>query len=250
MECEVFLAESRAAVQAGEVRRVTLDMPRFDIEKMRQSYYQEKKAMRQSFDQFLLQWENGWKDLPRPQAGLVRWSREELKQDFTPLFPAEEQTVRQAMEEQCETAWAAVWTIGPALETTSFAEVRNSTLKAMFLDVAGSLMMGSIRSALHEYTASLGLPVLGEFIPEQDRADNRLQIIASPWSDAPQKPDFTLRETGVLYPLKSQCAMFLTGPKQDDAAIHLNEIPCSRCKGSKCLYRQFGGCHLPIANNN
>ena len=63
MESEVFLAESRAAVQAGEVRRVTLDMPRFDIEKMRQSYYQEKKAMRQSIDQFLLQWENGWKDI-------------------------------------------------------------------------------------------------------------------------------------------------------------------------------------------
>ena len=60
------------------------------------------------------------------------------------------------------------------------------------------------------------------------------------------RPGFTLGINGVLHPLKSQCAMFFVGRPQPGARVRLDEIPCSSCKGSKCLYRQFGGCHLPI----
>lgn len=246
MKCEVFAAESRADAAAGKLRRVSLELPEFDIGKMRQAYYQEKKTLRQGFDQFQTRWEAEWKMLPQPQAGVIRWSREELAQDFIPLFPEEEQMVRQALEEQCQEAWAAVWTIGPVLEKTAHGEVHSSALQAMFLDVAGSLLMGSVRSALHSFVAEQGMEVLGEQIPEISREDLRLRVIAEPWMSAPVGPSVELNTSGVLYPLKSQCAMFFVGQRDEHAKVRLNEIPCSHCKGSKCLYRQFGGCHLPL----
>ncbi|MBR5429329.1 MAG: hypothetical protein IK116_02250 [Firmicutes bacterium] len=252
MNCDVFLADSRQAVAAGRVTHAVIPVEPFDVEVMGQNYYKEKKALQQGFEQFRERWLAEWHDLPRPQAGLIRWQRQELREDFIPTFDVEkDRDLREALDEQCDHAYAAVWTIGAELEETAEAYVATSTLQAMFLDVAGSLLMGNIRKALHTYVSSLnaaGLTVLGEHIPEISERDPRLRRIAAPWSEAPVqfRPGFTLGGNGVLHPLKSQCAMFFIGQPQPGAKVRLDEIPCSSCKGSKCLYRQFGGCHLPL----
>ncbi len=253
MNCDVFLCGSRADLSSGKIEKTVIEVEPFDVEVMGQSYYKEKKALQLGFEEFRGRWEKEWYLLPRPQAGLIQWQRQELQQDFIPTFdPEQDHDLRQALSEQCEYAYAAVWTIGQELEETAEAYVSNSALQGMFLDVAGSLMMGNIRKALHKYVDELSgdssLTVLGEHIPEISERDPRLRRIAAPWMEADPKlrPGFSLSVNGVLHPLKSQCAMFFMGQPQPGAKVRLDEIPCSSCKGSKCLYRQFGGCHLPI----
>lgn len=246
MECEVFLADSRSALAAGRVQRRIVEVPPLDVDTMRQSYYSKKGALQQGFEQFRARWEAEWHTLPHPQAGLIRWDHRELQQEF----PADSTLGEQSPEQLCDCGYAAVWTIGPELERTSSEEVRGSTLLAMFLDVAGSLTMGQIRRALYSFAAGLGSghAILGEHVPEIQEGDPRLKAIVSPWQSAPEglRPEFRMNENGVLQPLKSQCAMLYVGEPREGLQVHLDEIPCSHCKGSKCLYRQFGGCHLPI----
>ena len=252
MECQVWLADSRQDLVSGRITQAVIPVEPFDVEVMGQNYYKEKKALQEGFEQFRERWLRDWHELPRPQAGLIRWQRPELREDFIPTFDADkDRDLRQALEEQCDYAWAAVWTIGAELEETAEAYVSTSALQGMFLDVAGSLLMGNIRKALHKYVGELSgeeLTVLGEHIPEISERDPRLRRVAGPWMEAPPelRPGFTLGINGVLHPLKSQCAMFFVGRPQPGARVRLDEIPCSSCKGSKCLYRQFGGCHLPI----
>ena len=253
MNCDVYLCDSRQELASGRIRKTALPVEPFDVEVMGQSYYKEKKSLQEGFEQFRERWLAEWNRLPQPQAGIIRWQRQELRRDFITTFDADrDRDLRQALEEQCDHAYAAVWTIGPELEETAEAYVRSSTLQAMFLDVAGSLLMGNIRKALHQYVSSLsgeGMTVLGEHIPEISEHDPRLRRIAAPWAEAPEqcRPGFSLGGNGVLHPLKSQCAMFFVGEPQPGAKVRLDEIPCSSCKGSKCLYRQFGGCHLPLS---
>lgn len=253
MNCDVFLCGSRADLGSGKISKTVIEVEPFDVEVMGQNYYKEKKALQEGFEEFRAHWEKEWRLLPRPQAGLIHWSREELKSDFISTFDASsDRELRQALGEQCDYAYAAVWTIGAELEETAEAFVNTSALQGMFLDVAGSLMMGNIRKALHRYVGSLseagGRVVLGEHIPEISERDPRLRKIAAPWMETTEecRPGFSLNKNGVLHPLKSQCAMFFVGEPQPGAKVRLDEIPCSSCKGSKCLYRQFGGCHLPI----
>lgn len=251
MECEIFLAASRAQLQAGHIECTSIPLADFDIQRMRQGYYNEKKALVRGFDQFAERWQRDWSRLPRPQAGLVGWSREELARDFIPTFAAQEEELGRTLAAQCRLAYAVVWTIGPALEEEAFSQVQSGALQAMFLDVAGSLLMGQLRTALHRLVSGLAgqaqadLAVLGEHIPEISEQDPRLRRIAAPWAEARLRPDFSLKPNGVLHPLKSQCAMFFLGQPQPGQSVGLNELPCSHCKGSKCLYLQFGGCHLP-----
>ena len=253
MNCDVFLCGSRADLSSGKIEKTVIEVEPFDVEVMGQNYYKEKKALQMGFEEFRERWEKEWHLLPRPQAGLIHWSQDELKSDFISTFDAHsDRELREALGEQCDYAYAAVWTIGAELEEAAEAFVNTSALQGMFLDVAGSLMMGNIRKALHRYVGSLsedgGRVVLGEHIPEISERDPRLRKIAAPWADAPEEecPGFSLNKNGVLHPLKSQCAMFFVGEPQPGAKVRLDEIPCSSCKGSKCLYRQFGGCHLPI----
>lgn len=251
MECQIFWADTRRGLAAGNIQRRAAELPPFDTSSMHQPKFQEKPALNRGFEQFQERWKETWQRLPVPQAGLVRWSRQELCGEFLPACPPEESACN--LIEQCRCAYAAVWTIGPALEAAAFEEVRGSALQAMFLDVAGSLIMGTIRQALHqlasqEEDAAGQHVVLGEYAPEIRERDRRLSLIVDPWRNAPPdlRPNFNVKDNGVLQPLKSQCAMLFLGVPQAGQTIRLDEIPCSHCKGSKCLYRQFGGCHLPI----
>lgn len=256
MELELFVADSRKALQEGRITKTRCPLKEFDVWRMWQGYYSHNEGLKEVFEDFVKLWESEWYSKLQPQAGLVRWDEDELHNEFIPVFP--DTALRGRLKNRCKTGYATVWTIGPTLEDIVFAIVGKLALEAMFLDVACSLYLGVIRTALQDYVTEHycdeGQMVIAEHSPEisytsleERKLDERLLHVVRPWStvDAADKPAIVVNEQGVMKPFKAQCNMLFVGEKQEGEMIHLNEIPCSNCARERCLYSQFGGCHLP-----
>lgn len=258
MKLEIFAAEDRSSLQRRKVRKFRVETDPFDVEGMKLSFCSSKPSVMEAFDDFAENWNEKWHDLVRPQAGIVFWNKEELSKDFFNHF--EEDAIRERLLEQCESGCAAVWSIGGKLEEAAEEEASKSAVQAMLLDVAGTLCLGIIRRAIQDYVArefcaESGSSILGEYIPDSHSAadnegqepDRRLTMIAEPWLSLREKerPAFSLNRYGVMTPLKTQCSMYFIGKAVAERPIRLNAIPCSNCRGARCLYAQFNGCHLP-----
>lgn len=257
MDLQLFIANSRVDLKENQVQKTIFPLKDFDIRCMWQGYYAERPGLYKVFEEFVIHWEEELHLLLHPQGGIIHWAKEEMCNEFNNLFPNE--ALRHRLNEQCTSGYAAVWTLGGSMEDVSSKFICSSSLHMMFLDVACSLYMSIIRNALQDYVVDVlckgqNLSVVGEHIPEicfssgeGDAVDMRLIHIVRPWVDTKleKKPSISMNDYGVMQPLKTQCSMLFIGIPKKEQPIHLNTIPCSNCTGRKCLYAQFGGCHLP-----
>ena len=258
MKLEIFAAECRSSLQRHEIRKFRVETAPFYAEQMKCSLCSSKSSIMEAFDDFVENWNKKWHSLVSPQAGVVFWNKEELSKDFFNHFS--ENGIRERLLEQCESGCAAVWSIGGSLEEAAEEEASKSAVQAMLLDVAGTLCLGIIRKAIQNYVArefcaESGSSILGEYIPDSRSAsdseaqepDGRLTMITEPWLSLREneRPAFSVNRYGVMTPLKTQCSMYFIGKAVAERPIRLNAIPCSNCRGARCLYAQFNGCHLP-----
>ncbi|MDO5115196.1 MAG: hypothetical protein Q4D58_03785 [Synergistaceae bacterium] len=258
MDLSLFLADDHTAISRNDIRECRLPLENFDVRRMWQSYYAKKPAMKKAFEQFTEDWNNRWQHLPRPQAGIISWKREELEKDFAVHF--QNGALRQKLRESCLCGYAAVWTIGGELEEKAFNVIKKSAMQAMFLDIAGTLLLAMIRNEIRRFLTSEAFcgdeafVLIGEYIPElchdngsDVEIDPRLALLVEPWTrtDSERRPVFSLHNSGVMYPLKTQCSMFFVGKEGTSEHLAFNTVPCSNCAGKKCLAAQFNGCHLP-----
>lgn len=255
MRMQIFAARSPVAVSEDNVQAYSREIQDFEVCRMWQGYYAGKPAMRKAFEKFAAQWQDSWHNLASPQAGIVKWDKEELTKSFVSRFP--DGQLKRNIAEHCVSGYAVVWTIGRELEEKSFELAGERATQAMFLDIAGTLILASMRAEIRKFLTSREFQdggdkyLLGEYIPEicgkDGTRDPRLSLIAAPWLKifGSRRPDFTFHKSGVMSPLKTQCSMFFAGESRIKKTIAFNTIPCSGCTGSKCLVAQFNGCHLP-----
>ena len=170
MRMQIFTARSPVAVSEDNVQAYSREIQDFEVCRMWQGYYAGKPAMRKAFEKFAAQWQDSWHNLASPQAGIVKWDKEELTKSFVSRFP--DGQLKRNIAEHCVSGYAVVWTIGRELEEKSFELAGERATQAMFLDIAGTLILALMRAEIRKFLTSREFQdggdkyLLGEYIPE------------------------------------------------------------------------------------
>ncbi|MDO4218903.1 MAG: hypothetical protein Q4C78_02815 [Synergistaceae bacterium] len=200
-------------------------------------YAHQAPSRQEDYLAFKEHWGTGQKNFFAPRAAAKQLNKKEIA-EFG--FDLSDKLFFGAQK-----VYAAVWTLGNALENyVNYLMANNNLTAGLMLDVAGSVALRNIRHDLINWvdTHSRGKArfVCAEYYPGLKVFPLKFVPRVLEITDAYNILGVSASENCFLTPAKTKCAFFFLGQEAHKTA----PIRCIPCLDKKCLYWQMGGCHM------
>ena len=207
----------------------------------------QKEQLEKKYFKFSKYWDSSAEAILKPAVFIAEVPFSEIDPKFQDILTAQEGF--DFFESSNNRILYTVWTLGRVVEDTvaDFFSL-GSPMQAIFLDIAGSKMLLRIHKVLQQWIAkNIANPVGWNIVKEIYPGNNFFGVIdLKAFLEKTEAPESLkpVAEGSMLTPCKSMYALFVLGEGPQHIVTSLER--CPNCLGSSCLYRQLGGCHLPL----